>query len=166
MAEREKRACVALGSNLGDRAALLDAAVCGLRATPGVRVLRESPRYETDPVGGPEQADYLNAAVVVATTLSAQELLERLHELERQAGRTRGPERNAPRPLDLDLLLYADEKIAAPGLSVPHPRLHERAFVLEPLADIAPQWIHPLLGVSIGELAGRMRDPAAVRRVP
>ncbi|MBW2268526.1 MAG: 2-amino-4-hydroxy-6-hydroxymethyldihydropteridine diphosphokinase [Deltaproteobacteria bacterium] len=150
-------AYVALGSNLGDRAAHLDAGVAGLAATAGVRLLRRARFCETRPVGGPLQGPYLNGAVSLATTLPAAALLARLHAIEAAAGRTRGAERNTPRTLDLDLLLYGDAVIECAGLRVPHPRLHERSFVLDPLCDIAPELVHPVLGVSIQELARRVR---------
>jgi 2-amino-4-hydroxy-6-hydroxymethyldihydropteridine diphosphokinase len=164
MTRRELTAFVATGSNLGDRDAHLAGAVAALRRSRGVRVLAVSPLYETEPEGGPPQGRYLNGAVALATTLSAAELLERLHAIEAAAGRRRGPLRDAPRTLDLDLLLYGEEKIDAPGLSVPHPRLHRRVFVLEPLADLAPELVHPVLGLTISELASRLRPTSTVRR--
>lgn len=157
-------AYVALGSNLGDRDAHLAAALAALRATPGVQVVAVSAIYETDPVGPPPQGAYLNAAAELRTTLDAPELLEQLQRIEAAAGRTRGPERDAPRTLDLDLLFFGAWKIEAPGLSVPHPRLHERAFVLEPLCEIAADLVHPVLNHSVEDLARRVRDPEAVRR--
>ena len=157
-------AYVALGSNLGDRRAQLAAAVAALRRTPGIEVVAVSALYETEPVG-PPQGRYLNAVVRLRSELSPDALLERLLELENEAGRRRGPERNAPRTLDLDLLLYADLAQHGPALELPHPRLAERAFVLEPLCDLAPDLVHPALGVSVAELARRVRDPSAVRRL-
>ena len=127
-----------------------------------MRVLREAPRYETRPVGGPPQGAFLNGAVCLATTLEPAALLGRLHAIEAAAGRARGAERNMPRSLDLDLLLYGDAVIEHPELVVPHPRLHERTFVLDPLSDIAPDVIHPVFGVSIRELAQQARADAAV----
>jgi 2-amino-4-hydroxy-6-hydroxymethyldihydropteridine diphosphokinase len=156
------RCFVALGSNLGDREAALRAALGRLAATPGVVLVAVSRLWETEPVGPPQPA-YLNAAAALDTTLSARELLARLLAIEREAGRTRGAERNAPRTLDLDLLLFGDESIDEPGLVVPHPRLAQRAFVLEPLAEIAAELRHPALGASIAELAARVRDPRAAR---
>jgi 2-amino-4-hydroxy-6-hydroxymethyldihydropteridine diphosphokinase len=158
------RAYVALGANLGDRAAALARAVEALRATAGVRVAAVSRAWETAPVGPPQPA-YLNAAVALDTELGALDLLARLHEIERSAGRTRGSERNLPRTLDLDLLLFGGLAIDAPELVVPHPRMHERAFVLEPLAEIAAQEVHPLLGETIAALAERVRDTAKARAI-
>ena len=155
---------VGLGSNLGDREAQLAGAVEALRSTPGVEVSAVSPVYETRAVGPGPQPPYLNAVVRLRCDLGPRALLERLLAIERDAGRTRGPERDAPRTLDLDLLFYAEARVDEPGLRVPHPRLHERAFVLEPLQDLAPDWTHPGLGERIGDLARRVRDPEAVRR--
>jgi 2-amino-4-hydroxy-6-hydroxymethyldihydropteridine diphosphokinase len=128
------RAFIALGSNLGDRLGNLQEAVHGLAATAGVKVVRTSRVYETDPVG-PPQPDYLNAVVLVETTLSARRLLEACLAVERTMGRER-KERWGPRIIDLDLLLYGREEIEEPGLTVPHPRMHERGFVLAPLLEL------------------------------
>lgn len=156
-------AWIALGSNLGDREGHLRAAVAGLRAEAGIELIAASRVYETDPVGPPPQRPYLNAVVRVRTTLSPSELLGRLLAIERSRGRRRSGRPNASRTLDLDLLLYGDQRIESEELVVPHPRLHERAFVLEPLSEVAAGVSHPVLGQSIGELARRRRDPAAVR---
>lgn len=155
---------VGLGSNLGDRRAHLEAALCALRNTDGVEVVAVSPVYETDPVGPPPQSPYLNAAVQLRTALEPDALLRRLLAIEASRGRRRTSLRNAARTLDLDLLLYGDRQLAEPGLEVPHPRLAERPFVLEPLCDLAADVVHPLLGETIGKLALRVRSPAAVRR--
>ena len=157
-------ACIALGSNLGDRAAHIAAAITALRREPGIEVVAVSAIYETDPVGPRPQGPYLNAAVRVETALRPSELLDRLLRIEASEGRRRSRESCAPRTLDLDLLLYGDRRVDEPGLVVPHPRLHERAFVLEPLCDVAPEWLHPIFGKSVEDLARRVRDPAAVRR--
>ena len=131
------RAYVGLGSNLGDREATLRAAVEQLAATPGVELVAVSSLRETDPVGPiTDQPRFLNGAAAVETRLSARALLDRLLEVEAALGRTRDGPAGGPRTVDLDLLLYGDEQIDEPGLQVPHPRLHERRFVLEPLAEL------------------------------
>lgn len=133
------RAFVGIGSNLGDRVAHLQAAVDGLDATDGISVVAVSPVFETDPIG-PEQPDYLNAVVEIATTIDPFALLQRGRALEDEAGRVRG-ERWGPRTLDCDVLLYGEESIDTPELVVPHPRMWARGFVLVPLAAIAPEVI-------------------------
>ena len=133
------RAYLGIGANLGDRVTHLQGAVDGLAATPDVTVVAVSPVYETAPVGGPPQPDYLNAVVAVDTTLSPRELLVLAHRLEAEADRVR-EEHWGPRTLDVDVLLVGDEEVDDPDLVVPHPRLMERAFVLVPLADLDPAW--------------------------
>ena len=149
-----------LGSNLGDRDAHLAFGLRSLAGLRGVGVAAASPVYQTRPVG-PPQADYLNAVLELRTTLSARQLLRSLLAIERKAGRSRPRDafgRCGPRTLDLDLLLYADQQIHEPDLEVPHPRLHERAFVLVPLCDLAPELQHPRLGDSIQALRARLSD--------
>ncbi|NWF45774.1 2-amino-4-hydroxy-6-hydroxymethyldihydropteridine diphosphokinase [Hydrogenophaga sp. D2P1] len=133
----EVTAFVALGANLGDPAQALREALQRLSETPGVRLVRASSLYRTAPIdsSGP---DYLNAVAEIATTLTAPDLLTALQAIEQGAGRER-PYRNAPRTLDLDLLLYGSARIHSPTLTVPHPRMGERAFVLVPLSEIAPE---------------------------
>ena len=133
------RAYVALGANLGDREAALRRAVAALAGRADTSVVAVSGLRETDPVGYVDQPRFLNGAVLIETELGARALLEELLEIERTLGRVRDGRRDGPRAIDLDLLLYGDETIAAPGLTVPHPRLHERRFVLEPLAEIDPE---------------------------
>jgi 2-amino-4-hydroxy-6-hydroxymethyldihydropteridine diphosphokinase len=133
------RAYIGLGANLGDREAMLRAAVEQLAAEPGIELVAVSSLRETDPVGFTEQPRFLNAAAAVETELGARELLDRLLGIERRLGRTREGPRFGPRTIDLDLLLYGAERIDEPGLEVPHPRLHERLFALEPLLEIDPQ---------------------------
>jgi 2-amino-4-hydroxy-6-hydroxymethyldihydropteridine diphosphokinase len=128
------RAFLGLGSNLGDRLANLQRAVERLRSR-GVRVLRSSRVYETEPVGGPPQPDYLNAVLEVETELDPRALLSACLEVEAELGRTRR-QRWGPRTIDIDLLTYDDLRIEEPGLEVPHPRMHQRAFVLVPLLEL------------------------------
>lgn len=132
-----RRAAFALGSNLGDRLAHLRAAVAALAAEPGVVVVAVSRVVESAPVGGPEQPDYLNAVVVVDTTLASSSLLALAHRIEAAAGRTRDV-RWGPRTLDVDLLAVGTEVSDRDDLTLPHPRAHERAFVLLPWADVDP----------------------------
>jgi 2-amino-4-hydroxy-6-hydroxymethyldihydropteridine diphosphokinase len=148
------RVAIALGSNLGDRVAHLDFAVSRLQAI--LSRVRVSRYHDTIPVGvtGP-QPPYLNAAVVGDTALSAEALLEKLLAIEAERGRAR-PHVNAPRTLDLDLILYGESVIDRPSLTVPHPRFRERRFVLEPLAEIAPQLRDPVSGDSVAELLQRV----------
>lgn len=160
---REDAVFIALGSNLGDREAHLEGAVAALGACAGIELLASSRVYETAPVGAPPQGLYLNAVLQLRTTLSPRDLLTRQLEIEASAGRERG-EPDSPRTLDLDLLFFGARIVDEPGLVVPHPRLTERAFVLEPLCDLAPQLMHPILGLPIRELARRVRDPEAVKR--
>ncbi len=128
---RPQQAVIALGSNLGDRLATLQGALDALAGPPGLEIVAVSPVYETAPVGGPEQADFLNAVVIAATRLPARAVLERCHRVEAAFGRVRGVVWG-PRTLDLDLIVYGDEVSDDPALTLPHPRAHERAFVLAP----------------------------------
>lgn len=147
------RAYVGLGANLGDRGAALRAALDELCREPGIDLTAVSSFRETDPVGIVDQPPFLNAAAAVETELPARELLDRLLEIERRLGRTREGPRFGPRTIDLDLLLYGMERVEEPGLRLPHPRLHERLFALEPLAELDPELVVP------GE--GRVRDLVA-----
>jgi 2-amino-4-hydroxy-6-hydroxymethyldihydropteridine diphosphokinase len=145
------RAYVGLGANLGDREATLRSAVDALAAEEGIVVVGVSTLRETEPVGVVGQPRFLNGAVALDTTLQARELLERLLAVEQRFGRVRVAGEHGPRTLDLDLLLYGEERIEEPGLAVPHPRLHERRFVLEPLAELDPGLVVPGRG-SVEEL--------------
>lgn len=159
------RSFVGVGSNLGDREAMLRFALDALGKLSGTRVIAVSRVYETEPVGPGEQGPYLNAAIELATARPAEALLADLLAIELRAGRDRQAEteRWAARTLDLDLLLFGDVCIESPGLSVPHPRLHERAFVLVPLCDLAPDFMHPTLRVSLGDLAQKVKGDSGVR---
>jgi 2-amino-4-hydroxy-6-hydroxymethyldihydropteridine diphosphokinase len=145
------RAYVGLGANLGDREATLRSAVDALAAEEGIAVVGVSTLRETEPVGVVGQPRFLNGAVALDTTLQARELLERLLAVEQRFGRVRVAGEHGPRTLDLDLLLYGEERIEEPGLAVPHPRLHKRRFVLEPLAELDPGLVVPGRG-SVEEL--------------
>jgi 2-amino-4-hydroxy-6-hydroxymethyldihydropteridine diphosphokinase len=131
-------AFVGIGSNLEDPRVQVLAAFEALATLPQTRLTARSPLYRSAPIGGPPQPDYVNAVARIETGLGAQALLEALLEIEARRGRSRG-ERNAPRTLDLDLLLYDSAVLATDELRIPHPRMHERRFVLAPLRDIAPE---------------------------
>ena len=151
-------AAVSLGSNLGDRHAHLDYAVSRLRTL--LTNLRVSSYQGTDPVGVPDhQPLFLNAAAVGDTALGARSLLDALLAIERERGRER-PFPGAARTLDLDLVLYGNLVTDEPGLIVPHPRFRERLFVLDPLAEIAPDLVDPVTGASVAELLGRLNASA------
>jgi 2-amino-4-hydroxy-6-hydroxymethyldihydropteridine diphosphokinase len=132
------RAYVGLGANLGNRARTIRAALERLGRLPGVEVIAVSSLRETDPVGLEEQPRFLNGAAALETELPPRALLDALLAVERDLGRTREGPRFGPRTIDLDLLLYEDRIVDEPGLTVPHPRLHERRFALEPLAELDP----------------------------
>ena len=132
-------AYLALGANLGDRLENLRFAIEKLSEHPEINIVKVSSVYETEPVGGPPQPDYLNAVVAVETTLTARELLETALSIEQEANRVRA-EKWGPRTLDIDVLLVGEEKHDEPGLEIPHPRMWERPFVLVPLYEIAPQF--------------------------
>lgn len=142
---------IALGSNLGDSRTILMAAIDQLSQDPKIKLQATSHWYQTAAVG-PPQPDYLNGCVSILTTYSPEVLLEKLLAIESQFGRVRR-ERWGPRTLDLDVLLFGQSVIQTQTLTVPHPYLHERAFVLAPLAEICPGWNHPVLKQTIAELA-------------
>ncbi len=145
--ESTTTAYIGLGSNLGERESTIRRAVAELDDGTRTRLLALSTLRDTDPVGYEEQPRFLNGVAMVGTTESARELLDRLLEIERLLGRDRSSaERWGPRPIDLDLLLYGNEVVDEPGLRVPHPHLHERRFVLEPLAEVNPDLVVPGLG--------------------
>jgi len=149
-------AVVGLGANLGDARASVLGAIAVLDLLPKTRLLRASRLYQTPAWGETRQPDFINAAALLETGLGARALLDRLLAIERDFGRIRtSDERWGPRTLDLDLLLFGDDVIDEPGLQVPHPHLHERAFALLPLAEIAPELMIPRIG-RVGELASTM----------
>jgi 2-amino-4-hydroxy-6-hydroxymethyldihydropteridine diphosphokinase len=150
-----------LGSNLGDRESAIEGALARLAAR-GFHPTRRSSLWLTEPVGGPPQGWFLNAVAGGETELSPEALLEACLATEREMGRVRA-ERNGPRTIDVDVLLFGGERRDAPRLVIPHPRLHERRFVLAPLAEIAPGLVHPVLGLAVWELLARCPDASAVR---
>jgi len=150
-------ACLGLGSNLGDRRARIDAALAALRADPAVRSVVASDPVETDPVGGPPgQGRFLNAAARIETDLAPHDLLAVLKRIERDLGRAEGGPRWGPRTIDLDLLLFDDLRLETADLVVPHPRFRERRFVLEPLAEVAPDAVDPVTGLTVRALLARL----------
>jgi len=152
--------CIALGSNMGDRAANLQAALERLR--PVMSHDAVSDIFETEPVGNVEQDWFLNMVLQGTTNLDAFELLTALQHIESTMGRRRLLDKG-PRIIDLDILLYSSTIIRTKNLTVPHPELHRRAFVLIPLAQVAPHWEHPVLGSSVQELLQKLNDEKAVR---
>jgi len=150
-------AYLGIGGNLGDRERTLIEGTQALDAEPGIQVLRASGVYETAPMGVEDQPGFLNAVLHIQTALSARQLLDRLLAVEKQFGRYR-LRKWGPRTLDLDILLYDSELIGEEGLSVPHPYLHVRGFVLIPLCDLIPDALHPGLGRTIRDLADQVGD--------
>jgi len=143
-----------MGANIGDTRRSFAAALDALDAEPGIEVVAVSSQRETDPVGYADQPRFLNAAAAIETDLPPRELLDRLLDVERRLGRTRKGPRFGPRTIDLDLLVYGDAEIDEPGLAVPHPRLHERRFALEPLQELDPGLVVPGRGPVGALLAG------------
>jgi 2-amino-4-hydroxy-6-hydroxymethyldihydropteridine diphosphokinase len=160
-----QRVLIGLGSNRGDKKENLRRALRELEAAGLGRVLRKSSLWRTEPKGMEDAEDFLNAAALIETSLSPEELLQGLLEIEKQMGRVRGnsaaPE---PRRLDLDILMIEDRQIHQPGLEVPHPRLHQRRFALAPLGELAADWVHPVLHKTLGVLLSKLRDPSRVER--
>jgi 2-amino-4-hydroxy-6-hydroxymethyldihydropteridine diphosphokinase len=154
-------AVVAFGSNIPPRREAIREALRGLARTDGVRLIATSALRETKPVDAPTgSGDFINGACLLDTSLDAHALLHCLQLIENAAGRRRSV-RNGPRTLDLDLVLFGTSVIETPELSVPHPRAHERDFVLEPAADLAPDMVHPRLGRTLSELRDAVRTHAA-----
>ena len=158
-------AYLGLGSNLGDRLRnLTDALTLLDRPQEGVSVTRTSSIYETEPWGLVQQPKFLNCVAEVTTALSPLDLLQKAKEVEAAIGRKPGP-RYGPRVADVDILLYGDLTVEEPDLQIPHPRLHLRAFVLVPLAELAPEFKHPLLADTVGGLAEKIGGREGVRRL-
>ncbi len=154
----ERKAYVGLGSNLNDPAGNVIRAASDLGTIDGVRVIATTRLYTTAPVGVEDQPDFVNAATVLEVGCSARALLDGMLEIERRYGRDRAREQRwGPRTLDLDLLLFCQQTIDEPGLTIPHPRMAERLFVLEPLADLAPALVPPSWTMSIKQMADRLR---------
>ena len=157
-----ERVLLALGANIGDRLANLRAAVGGLADILQVEAV--SPVYETAPMYDTDQGAYLNMVATGRTDLEPRPLLDALKALERRIGRVRS-RRYGPRSIDLDIVFYADRIVREPGLDVPHPRVAERAFVLAPAADIAPEWRHPENGRTVVEMLGELGAPEGIERL-
>jgi 2-amino-4-hydroxy-6-hydroxymethyldihydropteridine diphosphokinase len=158
-----KKAYVGLGSNLGEREHLIRTAAERLNLIPATELVRVSSLYDTKPVGDIEQPDYLNAVALVLTELDPERLLWNLLLIERELGRSRR-RRWEPRPIDLDLVFYDSAVVEKPGLTVPHPEAHKRAFVLVPMSELAPNLVHPVLGKTMTELLGELKVQGSVKR--
>ncbi|WP_236144598.1 2-amino-4-hydroxy-6-hydroxymethyldihydropteridine diphosphokinase [Nostoc sp. CMAA1605] len=148
------KSAIALGSNIGDSLTNLAAAIAELVTIAGIELIAQSSWYRTKAVG-PPQPDYINGCIILQVTMTPQQLIATLLATEQKFGRVR-QERWGPRSLDLDILLYDDLIINAPNLQIPHPRMHERAFVLVPLAEIAPDWLEPVSGLTVAELVKKV----------
>ena len=157
MSDTVHRAYIAIGSNVGDRRAHVDFARAALAALPDTQLVAFSSVHETAPVGPQDQGPYLNAAAAIDTQLSPEALIERFQRIEKDAGRER-VERWGPRTLDVDLLLYGHQIISTDELTVPHPLMHERWFVLKPLSEIAPDAIHPMLQMTVAAMLSNVEE--------
>ncbi|MDD5634226.1 MAG: 2-amino-4-hydroxy-6-hydroxymethyldihydropteridine diphosphokinase [Candidatus Omnitrophica bacterium] len=144
-----------IGSNVGDKLKNFQEVLERLENVPNLKVISRSAFYVTKPAGGPPQEDYLNGVLGVETDLSAEKLLRSVKNIEKDMGRKKRP-RNFPRIIDVDILLYGSEIINTKELVLPHPRMHERDFVLRGFAEIAPEAVHPVIGKTIGELSRMM----------
>jgi 2-amino-4-hydroxy-6-hydroxymethyldihydropteridine diphosphokinase len=159
---------VALGANLGDREAMLTAAIRAVELESDLLLLAASPVFETAPLGPTGQGAYLNAVMQLHVWLGPVELLHRLQSIESLLGRDRRreAERWGPREIDLDILFFGDRCIESPDLVVPHLHAHERIFVMAPMAEIAPSYVHPKLGITINQIAHSLADSESVRARP
>ena len=154
---------VGLGSNLGDRERSLQEALEKMKRIPHTQWLRTSQWHETDPVGVPPQGKFLNGTAELETSLPPGDLLAHLQRIERELGRPAGHDSRSPRVIDLDLLAYDSLVLNEPNLKIPHPRLHERLFVLAPLAELSPDWKHPVLERTVRELRSQCGSSAESR---
>jgi len=152
-----ERVFIAIGSNLGDREANCRSAIEHLKGDPRVRVIKESAFYETEPWGKTEQPAFINAAVEIETDLAPKELLALLKNIEDRVGR-KARERWGPREIDLDIIFYGDRVIKEEGLTIPHPEAHNRRFVIEPIAEMAPEFIHPVLEEKLYDILIRLHN--------
>lgn len=151
------RAFIGLGSNLGDRRKNIERAIEELRNSNSVKVIKISNLYETEPIGGPPQGKFLNAAAEVETQLTPRALLALLKKVEQKVGRAPSEIRWGPREIDLDILLFGDLRIDEPDLKIPHPLLHKRNFALEPLCEIAPEAVHSIFKKSAADILLELR---------
>ncbi len=156
------RVFLGVGSNEGDRLELISRAVKALGEVSGIHLIQMATISETEPIGGPPQGPYLNTVVEIDTTRPPIELLVALQEIERRLGRKPSSQPWGPRPIDLDILLYEDRIVQEPRLTIPHPRMHERRFVLEPLVQLAPEIVHPLLHQTASALLAHVSAHAPV----
>jgi len=160
-------AYISVGSNLGDKMANCRKGIFGLGQTGGVEVVRVAPCYRTAPVDFLDQEWFVNTVVKIETSLSPANLLRKLKSIETQIGRKPPPVRFGPRILDLDVVLYDDVVMELENLVLPHPRMHERRFVLQPFCDIDPDVVHPVLGQTITDLLMQLDDPQqSIERIP
>lgn len=162
---RWERVHVSLGSNVGDRARNLREAISALEAVDGIRVTKVSSCYETDPVGKTDQPAFVNVAAEIETALAPLELLNAVKTVERRLGR-RPSERWGPREIDIDLVLWGPRVMDIERLALPHKEFRNRAFVLVPLAEIAPDAVDPITGLTVGDLAVRPEAQGRVTRLP